>query len=471
VTDGDPEAPEPAVPRTADAVVVGAGIIGACCALELAERGLSVVVLERGAVAAATTAAGEGNLLLSDKLPGPELELARLSLDLWHQLPGRLDVPADDLELEPKGGLLVARTEAAATALRALAADHRSAGVAAHDLDPAGAAGLEPALTPDLVGAVHYPQDAQVNPVLATTTILAAARRHGATVLPNTEVTAITRATAGSPAAASPAGDGAGAASPAGDGAGAASPAGDSAGGASPTAASSGGDATGGGGALSVRTSLGTVSAPVVVVAAGPWSGRVARAAGAVLPVEPRRGLVLVTEPLPVVVRHKVYDAGYLAAVGADDAGLHAAAVVEATRAGTVLIGSTRQRVGFDRTVPVAALRLLAAGAVGLFPALRSARAIRAYGGFRPYSPDHLPIIGPDPDLPGLWYATGHEGAGIGLAPGTARLLADRITGAAPAVDPAPFRPDRPALRAAAIPPAAREGPGGPAVSQVGPEG
>jgi glycine/D-amino acid oxidase-like deaminating enzyme len=419
---GEPEAAGPALPRTADAVVIGAGVIGACCALDLAERGLSVLVLERGAIASATTASGEGNLLLSDKLPGPELTLAQLSLSLWQALPARLGLPgtgassgggrasgaaglavAGDLELEDKGGIMVARTEEAATALRALAADQRAAGVTAHDLDPAAALDLEPELNPDLVAAIHYPEDLQVNPVLATTAILAAARRLGTTVVPGAEVTSIT------PTSTSPG------TTPSGD--------------------------------LVVRTKLGSVTTPAVVVAAGPWSGQVAKAAGVTLPVEPRRGLILVTEPLPPVVRHKVYDAGYLAAVGADDAGLHAAAVVEATRAGTVLIGSTRQRVGFDRTVPVAALRLLAAGAVALFPALRAARAIRAYGGFRPYSPDHLPIIGPAPDRPGLWYATGHEGAGIGLAPGTAHLLATQLTGATPDVDPTPYLPNRPTLR------------------------
>lgn len=424
MADGETEQAGPTVPATADAVVIGAGIVGACCALELAERGLSVVVLERGAIASATTASGEGNLLVSDKLPGPELTLARLSLRLWHDLPARLGLTgaansgaaglaaAGDLELEAKGGVMVARTEPAAEALRKLAAEQRAAGVTAHDLDPAAALDLEPELNPDLVAAVHYPEDAQVNPVLAATATLAAARRHGATVVPGAEVTAIKPASA--------------------------------------TGTSSTGSATSEGqpADLVVRTKVGSVTAPAVVVAAGPWSGQVARAAGVSLPVEPRRGLMLVTEPLPALVRHKVYDAGYLAAVGADDAGLHAAAVVEATRAGTVLIGSTRQRVGFDRAVPVAAMRLLAAGAVELFPALRAARAIRAYGGFRPYSPDHLPVIGPAPDLPGLWYATGHEGAGIGLATGTARLLASQLTGGTPDLDPDPYRADRPGLRA-----------------------
>ena len=71
---------------------------------------------------------------------------------------------------------------------------------------------------------------------------------------------------------------------------------------------------------------------------------------------------------------------------------------------------------------------------------------IRTYGGFRPYLPDHLPLIGADPRLPGLWHASGHEGAGIGLAPATAELLVAQATGGTAAVDPAPFAVDRPTL-------------------------
>jgi glycine/D-amino acid oxidase-like deaminating enzyme len=88
-------------------------------------------------------------------------------------------------------------------------------------------------------------------------------------------------------------------------------------------------------------------------------------------------------------------------------------------------------------------LRQLAAQAVALFPVLAGVSVIRAYRGFRPYSPDHLPVIGPDPRLPGLLHACGHEGAGIGLAPGTADLITAALTGTAPALPLEPFRPDR----------------------------
>jgi D-hydroxyproline dehydrogenase subunit beta len=388
-------------PATADVVVIGAGMVGACCAYELACRGLSVTVLERGALAAGTTASGEGNLLVSDKQPGPELEAARHSLRLWQELPARLtadlgteaDIKAD-IELDVKGGLMVARGEAAATGLRELAAGQREAGVKAEEHDAAAARELEPHLTRDLVTTVYYPQDAQVQPVLAATTMLAAAAARGTAVVPGAEVTAISRA-----------------------------------------------DTT-----FTVTSAAGTVATPAVVVAAGPWSGRVAALAQGRLPVEPRRGMILVTEPLPPIVRHKVYDASYVADVASDDAELASSAVVESTRAGTVLIGSTRERVGFDTTIRVAALRTLAAGALALFPALAAAHAIRAYRGYRPYSPDHLPIIGPDPQVPGLWYAGGHEGAGIGLAPVTGKLLGELFVGAPPTLDPAPFAPGRPSL-------------------------
>lgn len=157
----------------------------------------------------------------------------------------------------------------------------------------------------------------------------------------------------------------------------------------------------------------------------------------------PRRGFVLVTEPLPRVVRHKVYAADYVADVASGSAALQTSAVVEGTPAGPVLIGASRERVGFDRTLSTEVLRRLAAGAVGLFPVLGTVRAMRTYLGFRPYLPDHLPAIGPDPRVHGLLHACGHEGAGIGLAPVTGQIVAACLTGAELPLDIDPFRPDR----------------------------
>ncbi|WP_406341976.1 NAD(P)/FAD-dependent oxidoreductase [Streptomyces sp. NBC_00648] len=373
-----------------DAVIVGAGVVGAACAYYAGRSGLRVAVVDRGPVAGGTTGAGEGNLLVSDKEAGPELDLALLSTRLWRDL---AHVLPPEIEYEPKGGLVVAPDEAALTALRAFAEEQCKAGVQAREITPDRLYDLEPHLAPGLAGGFLYPQDAQVQPAQAAAQLLRAARQFGAEIHLGQEVEEVL---------------------------------------------------TGPGGRIrGVRTPQGDLFAPAVVNAAGTWGGEVAALAGTALPVLPRRGFVLVTEPLPRLVRHKVYAADYIADVASGSAALQSSAVVEGTAAGPVLIGATRERVGFEGGLSTEALRRLAAQAAALFPVLAGVRAIRTYHGFRPYLPDHLPAIGPDPRVPGLLHACGHEGAGIGLAPATGLLIASALRGERTALDLRPFRPDR----------------------------
>ena len=377
-----------------DVIVIGAGIVGASCADALAAAGLRVAVVERGGIAAGTTSGGEGNILVSDKEPGPELELALLSARLWRDLADDLGEAA--LEYEPKGGVVVARTAGTAAALTGLATHQRRAGVLVDDVDAAGLFDLEPNLARDVAGGAWYPQDAQVQPMLATASLLRRARARGAVLHAGTAVTGIVR--------------------------------------------HAGGEVAG------VRTDSHAVpelAAPWVINAAGTWAGDVATLAGTPLPILPRRGFILVTEPLPRVVRHKVYTAEYVANVASSDADLQTSVVIEGTRGGTVLIGASRERVGFDRTMSLEVVRRLAAQAIGLFPFLADVSLLRTYLGFRPYCPDHLPVIGEDPRAPGLVHACGHEGAGIGLAAATAHLLVQHVTGRPTDLDLTPFRPDR----------------------------
>ncbi|WP_189932540.1 NAD(P)/FAD-dependent oxidoreductase [Streptomyces aurantiogriseus] len=370
-----------------DVVVVGAGMVGAACALYAARAGLDVVVVDRGPVAGGTTGAGEGNLLVSDKEPGPELELALLSGQLWSELAQEL---GEAIEYEPKGGLVVAATPEALTALTELAAGQRTAGVETIGVAAGQLHEVEPHLAPGLAGGVLYPQDAQVMPTLAAAHLL---RASGARRETGRTVTGVLRGADGA--------------------------------------------------VRGVRTDRGDFLAPAVVNAAGTWGGEVAALAGVTLPVLPRRGFVLVTEPLPRRVRHKVYAADYVADVASDSAALQTSPVVEGTAAGPVLIGASRERVGFDRSFSLPVVRELAAGATRLFPFLAGVRAMRTYLGFRPYMPDHLPAVGPDPRVPGLFHACGHEGAGIGLATGTGHLIAQTLAGRTTDLDLTPFRPDR----------------------------
>lgn len=376
-----------------DVVVIGAGALGAATAYFATLAGLRVEVVERGTVVSGTTSACEGNLLVSDKEAGPELDLALLSNRLWREElaeHGRL------WEFEAKGGLVVASTEAGATGLLELSARQRTAGIEVHDVPLAEVPGYEPHLTRDIAGAAFYPQDCQVQPMLMAAHLLRMARERGAGVRTGTTVTGFLR---------------------------------------------DGDRVTG------VRTDRGEIWAGHVVNATGTWAGEIAALAGVEVPVLPRRGFILVTEPMRRTVFHKVYAGEYVASTQSSDEGLQTTAVIEGTKSGTILIGSSRERVGFDRTVSLLALREMARKALALYPKLASVALMRTYFGFRPYCPDHLPVIGLDPRAPGLAHAAGHEGAGIGLSVGSGRLLVQAIVGEQPDLDLTPFAPERFSLK------------------------
>ncbi|MGO4535876.1 NAD(P)/FAD-dependent oxidoreductase [Leifsonia sp. 2MCAF36] len=381
----------------ADVVIVGAGIIGAAVAYYAVSAGLSVLVVERGSIAAGTTSHCEGNLLVSDKEVGPELELALYSQGLWR---GELAEHAADWEFEAKGGLVVSSSAPGKQALDALAAHQRSLGIQVDDVpDRAALLALEPHLASGLVGGAFYPEDAQVQPVLAAHHLLRLARDRGARLRTHTTVTGIRLS---------------------------------------------------GGRAIGIETASGPIDAGAVVVCAGPWSAEVAGLAGLSLPVLPRRGFVLVTEPVPVTVHHKVYSAEYVENVASSDARLQVSAVVEGTPSGTILMGASRERVGFDSSFSPEAVGRVARAGLALFPVLADVQILRTYSGFRPYCPDHLPVIGEDGRLPGLWHAAGHEGAGIGLSVGTAKLLVQSLRGETTDLPLEPFLPHRFEERAAA---------------------
>ena len=279
-----------------DVAVVGAGAVGAACAYFAAVAGHQVTVIERGAIAAGSSSAGEGNILVSDKEAGPELDLALYSQRVWRT---ELAEHGELWEFEDKCGLMVTGSEAGRAGLHALVASQRALGTTVEEVGAAGLRELEPHISPAVTAGAYYPQDAQVQPMLLVAHLLRLARERGARVLTGTEVTGFLRD---------------------------------------------------GERVVGVRTAAGDVPAGAVVNAAGTWAGEVAALAGVHVPVLPRRGFVLVTEPLPVTVRHKVYAAEYVGDVASSDDALQSSPVVEGTPAGTILIGASRERVGFDRT-------------------------------------------------------------------------------------------------------------------------
>jgi glycine/D-amino acid oxidase-like deaminating enzyme len=182
------------LPTGADVVIIGAGLVGATTAARLASAGRDVCLLDRGAPGSGTSSAGEGNLLVSDKLPGPELDLARRSLQLWRELS---EDRASVVELEKKGGLVVAHSSDELGALSALATRQRSAGIEVSELGPDDLRKLEPRLADGLAGGAFYPGDCQIQPMRAVAARVGDLLAAGGSLVTGAEVTGCTRRPAG----------------------------------------------------------------------------------------------------------------------------------------------------------------------------------------------------------------------------------------------------------------------------------
>jgi glycine/D-amino acid oxidase-like deaminating enzyme len=345
-----------------DAIVVGAGICGAAAAFFLQERGLEVLLLDRGRVSSGTTGVGEGNVLVCDKPPGPERELALLGRELWIELGERF--PA--ARVTRKGALLL---------------DHP---------DGSDGGALEPALAPG-VRVLHEPDDLQVDPGAFTRALAA-----GLNVREGAAVASVEQ------------------------------------------------------GRVTLEDGE-RLACEHVVVATGPWAAALTR-----LPLEPRKGQLVALATPPRLIRHKLIEAAYMDAVAAGDEGLAVAVVVEQTLDGDeVLVGSSRERVGFEPTVREDVTQAMLERAARFVPALSELPVTRSWCGFRPWLPDGLPAVGPL--APGIWTSSGHEGAGICNGPISGRLLASMIGGEQPDLDPAPFDPRR--FSAAAQQPSSAQSP------------
>jgi glycine/D-amino acid oxidase-like deaminating enzyme len=184
----------------------------------------------------------------------------------------------------------------------------------------------------------------------------------------------------------------------------------------------------------------------VVVLAAGPWSAPLAASAGLNLPVEPRKGQLVrlrLPQPSPGFIGRKVVDGSYLLSVGSPDPGRQISTVIETTWDGHVVVGSTRERSGFDPAVDDQVAHAVRARAARLVPELSGLELDGSWVGFRPWLPDHLPALGESRAAPGFWVGTGHEGAGVVLGPISGRLLAQAITGETASIDLTRFDPDR----------------------------
>ncbi|MGH7670983.1 MAG: NAD(P)/FAD-dependent oxidoreductase [Gemmatimonadaceae bacterium] len=366
-----------------DVVVVGAGIVGAACAHALARDQFRVLVCEAAFPGGGTTAAGMGHIVVMDDSPA-QLALTVLSRKLWTTLAPTLSLACED---ERPGTLWIAATDEEMAAVHQKRALCERVGVRADALDGQALARAEPHLRPGLAGALFVPDDRVLYPPNAARWLLDAAVERGATVRLGASVRSI------------------------------------------------------GAGAVTLTQGSGseTITTGAVVLATGIDAPQLVPRLGVV----PRKGHLVITDRYPGLVRSQLVELGYLHSAHSMS-GASTAFNVQPRPTGQLLIGSSRELVGRDATINPMIVHEMVARAVQFVPALGACLAIRTWTGFRPATADQLPLIGPWPEIPGLWIATGHEGLGITTATGTAAIVAAGIAGRTVPLDAAPFRPDRP---------------------------
>jgi glycine/D-amino acid oxidase-like deaminating enzyme len=363
-----------------DIAIVGAGIVGSACAMECALGGLKVLVLDRGPVGGGATGAGMGHLVVLDDCEA-QFVLTSYSRQRWRQLSAELP---PQVEYDPCGTLWVAADESEMSEVRRKERFYAQRGLCVRRLDARELVSEEPNLRSSLAGALCVVDDAVVYPPCAAQFFLDRAMRHGAQVRTGVEVQQLRD-----------------------DG----------------TACLADGT---------------QVSADVLVNAAGCWSCELTPN----LPIRKRKGHLAVTDRYPGFVRHQIVELGYLKSahsVSTDSVAFN----VQPRKTGQVLIGSSRQFGSEQAHVESAMLARMLARACEYMPGLRDLSAVRCWAGFRPATPDKLPLIGPDPAQERIWFATGHEGLGITASLGTAKLLADMVLGRPTDIPPEPYAPAR----------------------------
>jgi glycine/D-amino acid oxidase-like deaminating enzyme len=364
---------------TSDAIVVGAGIVGVACAEAFARDGWRVTILEETFASSGTTAAGMGHIVVMDDSP-EQLALTAYSDTLWREI--GLDADRRS-EVDRCGTLWIAEDSTQVTALDAKREAYATVGIATEILDARQLADAERNLRPGLAGALRVPGDSVVYPPGATLELLRRARAAGAILREGVQVASL--------------------------------------------------------GPNSARLVGGeVVRADVIVNAAGARAAQLTPG----LPIVPRKGHLAITDRAARVCRHQLVELGYL--TSAHSMTTESVAFnLQPRKTGQLLIGSSRELVGWDASINRIVLRRMLARAVEFVPVLANISVIRCWTGFRPATGDKLPLIGAWDPVPGLWIAAGHEGLGITTSLATARLLADLVAGRKPAIDAAPFAPAR----------------------------
>lgn len=364
---------------TAEVAVIGAGIVGAACAFELAKSGVQVFVVDGGFIGGGATAAGMGHIVVMDDSEA-QFALTRYSQMLWDDLE---EEAPPNLEFDRCGTVWVATDEEEMTAVRRKYSYYGERGVRTEILDSKNLLEAEPNLRPGLAGGLLVPGDSVLYPPCAAAFLLERTRAFGGRLQLGQRVAAIGKGT--------------------------------------------------------VSTTDGTTfSAKYIINATGQHAPHLTPG----LNIKPRKGHLVITDRYPNLIRHQLVELGYLKSahsVTSDSVAFN----VQPRKTGQILIGSSRQYDIARGEVDSVILSRMLDRAFEYVPRLASASGIRTWTGFRAATPDKLPLIGPYPDDPTIIIAAGHEGLGITTSLATGRIVADQILGRRPAIGFEPYLPSR----------------------------
>jgi D-hydroxyproline dehydrogenase subunit beta len=362
-----------------DVLVVGAGIVGAACAWELAKSGLRVTVVDQRYPAAGATGASMGHIAVMDDSEA-QFALTRYSQVLWDEL--SVELPAS-VEFDRCGTVWVAVDEEEMQEVRRKHAYYGDRGVRTEILDAAAVQRAEPNLKAPLAGGLRVPGDSVVYPPAAASFFLEKAAGLGVTLLVGKAIATLAQGRA--------------------------------------------------------RLTDGTeLRAAKLINAAGQFSAKLTPG----LLVKPRKGHLVITDRYPGMVRHQLVELGYLKSAHSltnDSVAFN----IQPRKTGQLLIGSSRQYEAEDDQVEPAILSRMLQRAFKYLPGLSNLSGIRVWTGFRPATPDKLPLIGPWSENPTLYVATGHEGLGITTSLATAKLICAQLLNHSAAIPIDPYLPSR----------------------------
>jgi glycine oxidase len=369
--------------RTCDVIIIGGGIIGVSIAFELAADNLRVIVLDRQEPGREASWAAAGMLSPAPDSPRdlPLAPFACQSLQLYPNFIAAIEEACGKPTGYSRDGALEVFLSASAENERdARLQQVRQLGIAAEPISANDAREMDGAIGPAPRSALWLPDEGTVEPRLLMDALLAAARNRGVEILAGNEVSGFVR----------------------------------------------GGERCSG-----VIAAGEKLAAGHVVLAAGCLSGQFAGdpIARAFAPTRPVRGQMMAMRP-------KVGDATLRRVVRSEQGYL------VPRKDGRIVAGSTNEEAGFEKHVTPAGLSKILGATLEMCPALGAAEVIETWAGLRPGTPDDLPILGPT-DTRGLWIATGHYRNGILLAPATAKLFGEFITGKKSSFDADRFSPMR----------------------------